>query len=55
MSRPRALIAWSSGKDSAYALQEVRRAGDIEIVGLLTTVTSPFERVSLHGVREALL
>jgi uncharacterized protein (TIGR00290 family) len=55
MSRPRGLVAWSSGKDSAYALQEVRRVGDIEIVGLLTTVTSPFERVSMHGVREVLL
>ncbi|MGD0123361.1 MAG: ATP-binding protein [Candidatus Limnocylindrales bacterium] len=53
--RPRALVAWSSGKDSAYALHEVRRAGDLEMVGLLTTVTHTFERVAMHGVREALL
>jgi uncharacterized protein (TIGR00290 family) len=53
--RPRALVAWSSGKDSAYALHEVRRAGDLEMVGLLTTVTRTFERVAMHGVREALL
>ncbi len=26
MVRPKALIAWSSGKDSAWALQETRRA-----------------------------
>ncbi len=54
-SRPRALVAWSSGKDSAYALHEVRRAGDLEVVGLLTTVTHTFGRVAMHGVREALL
>ena len=53
--RPKALIAWSSGKDSAWALHEARRAGDCEIVGALTTVTETFSRVSMHGVREELL
>jgi uncharacterized protein (TIGR00290 family) len=53
--RPRALIAWSSGKDSAWALHEARRAGDYGIVGALTTVTDSFARVSMHGVREELL
>ena len=53
--RPKALIAWSSGKDSAWALHEVRRAGDYDVVGALTTVTDDFARVSMHGVREALL
>jgi len=53
--RSKALIAWSSGKDSAWALHEARRAGDFEIVGALTTVTAAFGRVSMHGVREALL
>ena len=51
----KALVAWSSGKDSAWALHEVRRAGDFEIVGGLTTVTEAFGRVSMHGVREELL
>src|SRR2546423_14577552 len=51
----KALIAWSSGKDSAWALHEIRRAGDVEIVGALTTVTDCFGRVSMHGVRENLL
>lgn len=55
MARPKALVSWSSGKDSAWALHEVRRAGDVEVVGLLTTVTSEFGRVSMHAVREALL
>lgn len=52
---PKALIAWSSGKDSAWALHEARLAGDFEIVGALTTVTDAFQRVSMHGVREELL
>jgi uncharacterized protein (TIGR00290 family) len=53
--RPKALIAWSSGKDSAWALHEVRRAGDYDVVGALTTVTETFARVSMHGVREDIL
>jgi uncharacterized protein (TIGR00290 family) len=51
----KALIAWSSGKDSAWALYEALRSGDYEIVGALTTVTEIFGRVSMHGVREELL
>jgi diphthamide synthase (EF-2-diphthine--ammonia ligase) len=52
---PKALIAWSSGKDSAWALHEVRRSGGYDVVGGLTTVTDGFARVSMHGVRETLL
>jgi len=48
-------MSWSTGKDSAFALHEARRAGEVEIVGLLTTVTAAFARVSMHGVREELL
>jgi uncharacterized protein (TIGR00290 family) len=55
MSLPKALVAWSSGKDSAWALHEVQRAGEVEVVGLLTTVTQEFRRVSMHAVREVLL
>jgi uncharacterized protein (TIGR00290 family) len=55
MGKPKALVSWSTGKDSAFALHEVQRAGELEIVGLITTVTSTFSRVSMHGVREELL
>jgi len=48
-------MAWSSGKDSAYALHAARQAGEIDIVGLLTTVTDAYDRVSMHGVRESIL
>jgi len=51
----RVLLSWSSGKDSAWALHELRRAPDVEIVGLLTTVNETFSRVAMHGVRESLL
>ena len=52
---PPALISWSSGKDAAYALCEVVRTRVVKPVGLLTTVTEAFGRVSMHGVREELL
>ena len=53
--KPRAWLSWSSGKDSAWALHVVRRQDEIEVVGLLTTVTEPYDRVSMHGVRRELL
>lgn len=49
------LFCWSSGKDSALALAELRRSPEHEIVGLLTTVTEAYDRVSMHGVRRELL
>jgi uncharacterized protein (TIGR00290 family) len=55
MSRPKAWLAWSTGKDSAWALHVLRQAAEVDVVGLLTTVTSEFERVSMHAVREELL
>jgi uncharacterized protein (TIGR00290 family) len=55
MTKPKALIAWSSGKDSAWSLYEVRRAGGYDVVGALTTVTETFSRVSMHGVREEIM
>ena len=55
MSRARAWLCWSSGKDSAWALHVARTQGNLEIVGLLTTVTGAYGRVSMHGVREEIL
>jgi uncharacterized protein (TIGR00290 family) len=53
--RPKALISWSSGKDSAFALHEVRQASELDVVGAVTTVTETFGRVSIHGVRQEIL
>jgi uncharacterized protein (TIGR00290 family) len=55
MPRPRAWLCWSSGKDSAWTLHVARQQGEVEIVGLLTTVTEPYDRVSMHGVRVEVL
>jgi uncharacterized protein (TIGR00290 family) len=53
--KPKAILSWSSGKDAAFALHEVRRTGAAEIAALLTTVNETHERVAMHGVRERLL
>jgi len=55
MPSPGALLSWSGGKDSSLALHEVRKSKDFEVVSLLTTLTKDFNRVSMHGVRKALL
>lgn len=55
MTKPKAILSWSSGKDSAFALHEVRRDGLADVVALLTTINETFERVAMHGVREHLL
>ncbi|MGA8145478.1 MAG: hypothetical protein WB987_16440 [Candidatus Acidiferrales bacterium] len=54
-NRPKAWLAWSSGKDSAWALHTVRQAGDYEIVALLTTINRTHARVAMHAVRENLV
>ncbi len=46
-------IAWSSGKDSAWAYYKTHEQYGISAV--LTTLTRPYERISMHGVREQLL
>ena len=51
VSAERALLAWSSGKDSAFALHVLRAQADVEVVGLLTTVNAAHERVAMHAVR----
>ena len=46
-----ALLSWSGGKDAAWALHVLRQRGDLDVVGLVTTVTEGFERVSMQGIR----
>jgi len=55
MARPKAILAWSSGKDSAWALHVLRQQEEVEVVGLLTTVNEHFDRVAMHAVRSELL
>jgi len=55
MHPPKAILSWSSGKDSAMALYRTLASKQFEVVCLLTTLSQPFRRVSMHGVREELL
>lgn len=49
------VMAWSGGKDSAMALYRLQQDVRYEVRGLLTTVTEGYDRISMHGVRDALL
>jgi uncharacterized protein (TIGR00290 family) len=51
----RVLLAWSSGKDSAWSLHVLRQAQGVEVVGLLTTLNETHDRVAMHAVRRELL
>jgi uncharacterized protein (TIGR00290 family) len=51
----RILLAWSSGKDSAWALHVLRQSGEYEVAGLLTTFNEAFDRVAMHAVRRELV
>ncbi len=55
VARAKAWLAWSSGKDSAWALHTARQGREFEVVALLTTVNRTHERVAMHAVRESLL
>jgi uncharacterized protein (TIGR00290 family) len=55
MTRKKVLLSWSGGKDSALSLQALRADPNVEVAGLLTSVTREYERISVHGVRRSLL
>ena len=45
------LLSWSGGKDAAWTLHTLRQRDDIEVVGLVTTITEGYERVAMQGIR----
>ena len=53
--KERIWLSWSSGKDSAWSLLTLKSDARYNVVGLLTTVSEPFERVSMHGVRRQII
>ncbi|HJR72780.1 MAG TPA: ATP-binding protein [Luteimonas sp.] len=55
MTREPVLLAWSGGKDAAWTLHVLRGRDDVEVVGLLTTVTVEYQRVSMQGIRRDVL
>jgi uncharacterized protein (TIGR00290 family) len=53
--KPKVLVSWSSGKDSAWTLHLLRQQREFEVVGLLTTLNQHFQRVAMHSTRRDLL
>ncbi|WP_241077731.1 diphthine--ammonia ligase [Flavimarina sp. Hel_I_48] len=53
--KPKAFLNWSSGKDSALALFIALSEEEYAINSLVTTVNVQADRVSMHGLRRALL
>jgi len=51
----RTLLAWSSGKDSAWALHVLGQRSDVSVAGLLTTMNQAANRVAMHAVRDELV
>ena len=49
------LLSWSGGKDAAWALHVLRQRDDVEVVGLVTTITEGYERISMQGIRVEVL
>jgi uncharacterized protein (TIGR00290 family) len=50
-----ALASWSGGKDCGLALYDVQQSGAYCVEALVVTCTQDFDRISMHGVRNALL
>ncbi|MHB8624387.1 MAG: Dph6-related ATP pyrophosphatase [Sulfuricaulis sp.] len=55
MKRSRVALSWSSGKDSAWTLHRLRQRPELEVVELITTMNTTFDRVAMHAVRRELL
>ena len=59
------LLSWSGGKDAAWALHALRQRAaveqdaveqhDVEVVGLVTTLTEGYDRISMQGIRRDIL
>ena len=49
------LLAWSGGKDAAWTLHVLRQRAEVEVVGLLTTITREYDRISMQGIRRSVL
>ncbi len=48
-------VSWSSGKDSAWMLHELKQQHPLEVAALLTTTNEAFDRVAMHAVRRELV
>ncbi|MEM3832706.1 MAG: diphthine--ammonia ligase [Thermoprotei archaeon] len=53
--KDKVIVSWSGGKDSMLSLYKVVHNDLMKPLGLLTTVTREYDRVTLHGVRRSLM
>ena len=53
--RHKSFFNWSGGKDSALALYHLLKDKNYSVEKLLTNINGEYKRISMHGVREALL
>ncbi|HEX5123057.1 MAG TPA: ATP-binding protein, partial [Rhodanobacteraceae bacterium] len=49
------LLAWSGGKDSTLALERLLGDANVRVAALVTTVTTGYDRIAIHGVRRSIL
>jgi len=56
MMEQKAVLSWSTGKDSAWSLYALRQQG-VEVVGLFSSLTGPENdrKVTMHGVDRAVV
>ena len=55
MSRNKAILNWSGGKDSSLTLYHVLKDKQYDIKYLVTSCSKEYDRISMHGVRVSLL
>jgi uncharacterized protein (TIGR00290 family) len=55
ITRTPVVVSWSGGKDSTLMLERLLADPAMQVVALLTTVSTVYERVSIHGVRRSIL
>jgi uncharacterized protein (TIGR00290 family) len=55
MQKMKTYFNWSTGKDSALALYYLLQDKNYDVAHLLTSVNKQHDRVSMHGLRRALL
>jgi uncharacterized protein (TIGR00290 family) len=55
IARKPVLLCWSGGKDAAWTLHALHQRDDVEVVALLSSITTDYGRSSMQGVRREVL
>lgn len=55
MSKIKAYMNWSGGKDSSLCLHKILTENKYQVIYLLTSINKTHDRISMHGVRTDLL